>query len=303
MTTRFQHGVSAATVGLSTIPTSPFATTYYVSTAGNDSNVGTGPSTAFLTIAAAIAATTANKGDTIIIAPGTYTEAVLVPKAFTIFRAGIQTYRKPSVIITSNIATMVDVEVNGVQFHDIEFLAGGDTTDQLINVADTAAVDGLVFNRCVFNGADKVTVVGIKNSDATFAGTRITVTDCLFRDLTGTCIAIGVLGFAYSYIGYNQFAIDVDSGTAISLADTTSFAIGKGYVIELNDFTGFDATANEVGITIAGTENATGAGIIRNNYFSYLAAAAITIDKLSLSEINNYYGDAATGGTLVDPGT
>ena len=58
-----------------------------------------------------------------------------------------------------------------------------------------------------------------------------------------------------------------------------------------------------MGITIAGTENTTGAGIITRNMFAYMAAAAVTIDKLSLSEVNNYYGDAATGGVLVDPGT
>jgi len=306
MPSRFPHGITAAAVYTNSSAAalvSPFAQTFYVSTAGNDTNVGTSPSTAFLTIAAAIAATTAGRGDTIFIAPGTYTEAVLNPKSFTIFRGAIPTYRRPTVKITSNIANMVTVDVDGVQFHDIEFLAAGATTDNLINVGTVAAVDGLVFTRCVFNGADQTSVVGILATSASKALTRLTVTDCLFRDLTGTHISIGVLGFAYSYIAYNQFAIDIDSGTAINLADTSAFATGKGYVIEHNDFTGFDSTGDEVGITIAGTENTTGAGIIRNNYFAFIAASAITIDKLSKSEVNNYVGDAATGGTLVDPGT
>jgi hypothetical protein len=281
---------------------SPFAKLYYVDgTNGSDGYTGTKPSRAFLTIAKAITMTVAARGDTVIIAPGTYTEAVLNPKSYTIFRAGLFSARRPSVIITSNIADMVTVDVDGVQFHGIEFLAAGNTTDNLINVGSVAAVDGCLINGCVFNGADKTTVVGIKIAHATIASLRLVVVNSLFRDLTGTHISVGVMGFAYSYIGFNQFAIDVNSGTAINLADTTTFAIGKGYVIEHNTFTGFDATADEVGITIAGTANTTGAGIIRNNYFAYLAsgAGAITVDKLELSLVNNYIGHTTTGGSLV----
>jgi len=283
---------------------SPFNSVRYVDgTNGSDGNPGTSPSQAGATLAAAIANGAA--GDTIIIASGTYTlTASLVPKARQVFRAAVINGRKPRVIIKSSaIADLIQVDVDNVEFHGIEFQAGDDTCDNLVDYADGAASAGLTFNKCVFNGADKVSVVGINDNDATFAGTNLTVVNCLFRDLTGTCIRIGVLGFAYSYIGYNQFALDVNSGVGISLADTTAFATGKGYVIEHNDVTGFDATADEVFITIAGTEDTTGAGIIRNNYGAYVAAAMITIDKLSKSEVNNYYGDAATGGTLVDPGT
>ena len=284
--------------------TSPFAKIWYVDTTnGSNGNTGKSPGKAFATIEKAIAASVASRGDEIVIAPGSYTEAVLIPKAHTIFRAAVYNPRRPSVIITSNIADMVQVDVDGVQFHGIEFKAAGNTTDNLIDVADTANVDGLIFNGCVFHGDDKTSVRGIRAVDGTFILTRLTVVNCLFRDLTGTMIDIGVLGFAYSYIGYNQFAIDINSGVGIALADTGAFATGKGYVIEENVVTGFDATADEVFITIAGTENTTGAGIIRNNYGAYVAAAMITVDKLSLSEVNNYVGDAATGGTLVDPGT
>lgn len=259
----------------------------------------------FTTIGDAITASTASQGDVIIVAPETYTvTSAIVPKAYTSIIAAVQpTNRVPSVKISGNIADVVQVDVDGVYFEGIEFLAAGNTADNLVDVADSAAVSGLTFKNCVFNGADKTSVIGINAADATNAVTGLTVTGCLFRDLTGTCLNVGVQGMPYAYVAYNQFAIDVNSGVGIALADTSAFATGKGYVIEHNDFTGFDATADEVGISIAGTENTTGAGIIRNNYFSYLAAAAITIDKLSKSEVNNYVGDAGTGGTLVDPGT
>lgn len=285
--------------------TTPAARAWFVDgTNGSDSNVGD-KDAPFASIGQAITSAGATRGDLVIIAPGTYTiTSALVPLANMSFIAGLQNNpRRPSVTITGNIADLVQIDVSGTHWQGIEFKASGSTADNLVDIADGAAVAGVSFVNCVFHGGDQTSVVGIQADDATYAVTDMYIVGCLFRDLTGTHIDIGVLGMAYSYIAKNQFAIDVNSGTAIALADTTAFATGKGYVIEENDFTGLDATANEVGITIAGTENTTGAGIIRNNYFAYLAAAAITIDKLSLSEVNNYYGDASAGGVLVDSGT
>jgi hypothetical protein len=304
--TRFSQLQAATVVGGGVNGSSPFGTMYYVDgTNGSDSNNGKSPSKAFATIAAAISASTASKGDEITIAPGTYTiTASLAPKAHTIFKAAVYNPRRPSVIITGAVADMVQIDVDGVQFKGIEIKASGAGANNLVDIADTAAVDGVVFEGCVFNGADQTSVVGIQADDATFALTRMTVVDCLFRDLTGTMIDIGALGMAYSYIGYNQFAHDINSGIGIALADTTAFVTGKAWVIEHNVFTAFDATGDEVGISIAGTEHTTAAGIIRNNYFAYGAAAtSITIDKLPTATINNYVAAATGGGTLVTTGT
>jgi len=284
----------------------PFGAVWYVDgTNGSDSNNGKSPSSAFSTLAAAISAGVA--GDNIIIAPGTYSSAAsLVPKARQFFRAAVINPRNPTVKITATSAVtsdMVQIDVSGCAFYGIEFLAGDDALTNLVDIADGADVNGCWFHSCVFNGADKASVAAIQMDDATFIPTGILIEQCLFRDLTGTMIDVGVLGMPYALIRRNQFALDANSATAIALADTTAFATGKGYAIVDNDFTGFDATGDEVGITIAGTENTTGAGIIARNYFAFIAAAAITIDKLSKSEVNNYVGDAATGGTLVDPGT
>lgn len=302
-TTNFDQVQAASFLGVD-LDLNVFGETRYVSTTGSDGNDGKTPSSAFLTIGAAI--TAAGAGGNIIIGPGTYTiTSALVPLARQLLKAAIVDQRAPTVIITGNIADLIQVDVANVRFVGLEFKASGATADNLVDVADSAAVAGLLFYACVFNGNDQTSVVGINNADASTAGTSITVMRCLFRDLTGTCINVGALGWAYSLVEQNQFAIDVNSGTGIALADTTAFATGKAYVIRNNDFTGFDATGNEVGITIAGTEDTTGAGIIRNNFFAYVGVGggAITIDKLSPSEVNNYAGDAATGGTLVDPGT
>lgn len=302
-TTNFDIVQANAFIGVD-IDSNVFGNTWYVATTGADGNDGKSPQTPFLTIGQAI--TKGAAGDNIIIGPGTYTiTSALVPLARMLFKAAIIDPRAPTVVITGNIADLVQVDVSGVRFVGLEFKASGATADNLIDVADTAAVAGMLCYACVFNGNDQTSVVGINNADASTAGTQLRIIDCLFRDLTGTALNVGALGFAYSMVRDCQFAIDANSATGISLADTTAFDTGKGYVIKNNDFTGFDATGNEVGITLAGTENATGAGIIRNNYFAYVGVGggAITIDILSPSEVNNYAGDAATGGTLVDPGT
>lgn len=283
--------------------TTPASRVWFVDgTNGADANAGDQDSP-FLTVTAAITATSATRGDVIIVAPGTYTTAAIVPKANTTIMAGRYVNpRKPSVILQAAV-DVLEVDVDGCNFVGLEFKATAAAVTQLVDVADAAAVAGIAFEGCVFNGADQTTVVGVNAADATFAMTEMYMRDCLFRDLTGTGLAIGVLGMAYSQVIYNQFALDVNSGTGISLADTTAFATGKAYEIGWNTFTGFDSTADEVGITISGTENTTGAGIIHDNRFAYLASAAITIDKLSLSEVQNYYGDVTTGGVLVDPGS
>lgn len=253
----------------------------------------------------AAAACMAGRGDVIVMAPGTYTlTAALSPVANTTFLgASTGNNRQSSVIITGDIADLITIEASYVSFKNCQIVAAGNTADRLVKIADLASVVAPTFDNVIFDGADRTTVVGISLIDGTFTTTGLVVKNCLFKDLTGTCIAVGVLGMPYAEIAYNQFALDVNSGVGISLADTGAFATGKGYRIYKNDVTGFDATADEVFITVAGTENATGAGIIRQNYGAYVAPAMITIDKLSLSEVQNYYGDAATGGILVDPGT
>jgi hypothetical protein len=298
---QFVGGTSGAAPAVS-----PFAKVLYVDgTNGSDTNNGQAPDRAFATIAQAISSSVSSRGDHIVIAPGTYTvTSAIVPKANNVFRAAVVNPRFPTVTIVGDIADVVQIDVSGTFWLGIQFKAGGNTADNLVDIADAADVNGATFESCVFHGDDKTSVVGIQADDATFIPTGLIVRNCLFRDLTGTMIDIGVLGMPYSVIQYNTFAHDVNSGKGIALADTTAFATGKGYVIADNIFLPFDATGDEVGVSIAGTEDTTGAGIIARNLFSYGAAAtSITQDKLSKSEVNNYTGDAATGGTLVDPGT
>lgn len=294
----------------STYEASPFGKIWYVDTTnGSDGNQGDGPNAgeAFATIGAAITASVATRGDTIVIAAGTYTiTTVLAPKAFTTFRAAIINPQAPSVSIRGNLTNLVTVDVDGVRFIGVEFRATGTTNRDLIALSTTTAITGgVTFEDCVFHGADQTGpltngVAGLRIG-ATNAVNGLVVRRCLFRDLGKTDIDIGVAGAAYAKIEDNTFAIDTNLGFGISIESTAAFATGKGYIIRNNEFIGPDATTtSQVGIRLVGTLNTTAAGMIRTNYFAFCVPAAVTQGVLSGSIIENYSGTGA-GGILVDP--
>lgn len=298
----------------STYEASPFGKIWYVDvTNGSDGNLGDGPNAgeAFASIGAAISAAVATRGDTVVIAPGTYTiTSALAPKAHMTFRAAIVNPQAPSVSIRGNITNLVTVDVNGARFIGVEFratgTAGSANNRDLVKLADTTAITGgVTFEDCVFNGNDTTGTVGngvcgIGATDATNAVTGLVVRRCLFRDLGQTGIDVGAAGIPYAKIEDNVFAIDTNLGNGISLESTSAYATGKGYTIRQNEFIGPDATTtSQEGIRIVGTENTTAAGIIRDNYFIYHSTAPITQDKIQI--VNNYVG-STQGGLLVDGG-
>ena len=291
---------------------SPFGKIWYVDvTNGSDGNAGDGPNAGecFATIGAAITAAVATRGDTVVIYPGTYTiTAVLAPKAFMTFRAAIINPQAPAVSIRGNIANLMTVDVNGVRWIGCEFRATGTTAADLVKLSATTAITGgVTFEDCVFHGADQSGgavvgqngVCGISSTGAN-ATTGLVVRRCLFRDLGKTCIEVGVSGIPYAKIEDNVFALDTTAGIGIRLDTTAAFATGKGFTIRNNEFTGVSSTTSTtVGIVLVGTKDTTGAGIIRNNYFAYCAAATITAAILPDSIIENYVGNSS-GGSLVD---
>lgn len=305
--TRYTQIQADAFLG-SALDNSPFGKVWYVDgTNGADGNAGDGPNAgeAFATIGAAITASVATRGDTIIIYPGTYTvTAALAPKAFTTFRAAIINPYAPSVSIRGNIANLVTVDVNGVRFIGLEFRPTGTTARDLVSLAATTAITGgCLFEDCVFNGNNQNTSVnGVAGLRLGFtnATTGLIVRRCAFRDLGKTPMEVGASGMPFAKIEDNFFQIGTPSGFGIRLEDTTAFATGAGYTIRNNEFLGDSATtANNIGISIVGTLNTTAAGMIRNNYFSFCATASITQGRLSQGVIENYRGEG-NGGVLID---
>src|SRR3990167_456015 len=289
---------------------SPFGKIWYVDVNnGSVGNLGDGPNAgeAFASIGAAIDAAVATRGDTVVIAPGTYTiTSALSPKAFMTFRAAVVNPQAPSVSIRGNISNLATVDVNGVRFVGLEFRAtGASVTDMISLAATTAITGGVTFEDCVFNGADQTGanslngVAGIR-SGPTNAVTGLVVRRCVFRDLGKTQLEIGVAGAPYAKIEDNLFAIDTNLGWGISIADTAAFGTGKGYVIRNNEFIGPDAaTTSLFGVRLFGTVNATAGGLIRSNYFAYTLDAAITQDIMPSSIIENYVA-GNDGSDVVD---
>lgn len=286
-----------------------FGDVWYVDGAnGDDNNDGRSPSSAVATLDQARGDSAA--GDTIIIAPGTYTQTAadepLTPKANQTWKAAKPNGRgAPSVVIEGTAeATVVSIEVNGVVFEGIEFQADAAGVTRLVLVADTVAVKGLTFRDCWFDADGNATVVGIQATDATYALTGLWVTGCRFTECD-TGIDIGVKGFGESMIEDNVFECQLAADVGIALADTAE-AGPTGWIIRNNDFTGaLDGDADGVtGITIAGTSNAVGVGLIRTNYFGDFANDAITQDIMEEMIVENYYGEAngATGGSKITGG-
>lgn len=300
-----------------------FSTTWFVDPSlGSDAYTGQRSSKAFDTIAAAIAAGSA--GDTIILAPGTHSvdvsTAMLVPLANMTFKGARPSYGgKPTSIITADAddgAGLFTIDVGGVCFEDIEFLlvAGGTTALTLLSVSQTTAVSGLVCKNCWFNlnSVDAAGVYAIAVNDATNATTGMVLKNCRFLGGDATTnttnyIDVGVGGIPDALIEDCVFVLQSIDGDAVGINfnDPGAGSISYAHVIRNNDFIGaIDGGDDSVGIKFAAamTEDEI-VGIIRGNHFAHCAAASVTIDKANAGVVNNWVGDDATGGILVDPGT
>lgn len=291
-------------------------------TNGNASNKGTGPRDAVLTIKQALALSSV--WDELLFAPGTYPvdvgDASVAPLAHQIWRAAVPSYGgAPSVIIVAdaddNVATPIAVDVDGVQFHDLELklVAGGTTALFILDAAQTTAVRGLTLINCWINlnGVDAA-VIACRFNDATNAITGLVMKNCRLIGATATTsiarlIQIGIGGLPDLLMEDNIFVVQSNDGDAIALDFIDPGAAVKSYALAIrnNDFIGpSDGGGDGVPIVFAAamTEDEI-VGIIRTNYFSNVTTAPVTIDKVNNSVIRNYGGDDATGGTLVDPGT
>ena len=301
----------------------PLGSVWYVAASGgNDSSAGTDPTEPLATIAQAIS--NASAGDTIVLGPGTHSvdvsAAALIPKADLKFVAAIPPHGgKPSTIITHDAddgADLITVDVDGVVYEGIEFLmvAGGTTAIRLLSLAQTTAINGIVFRDCWFNlnSVDAANVKAIAADDATNAVTGLVLKNCRFIGGDATTnqavyVNVGVGGIPNALIEDNIFILESADGDAKALlfGDPGAAAKCYGMVIRNNDFIGpSDGGGDAVPIEFnAGMTEDEIVGIIRTNYFAECSATPITQDKVNGSLARNYVGDDATGGTLVDPGT
>lgn len=255
------------------------------------------------TLSGANDACVADRGDVVAVLPGAITlTAAFAPVAGVRFRAAIiRPY--PTVTIQGSIASFVTLEANQVVFEGFRFLASADAVSRFFLIADTVNVYGFGLYRCVFDAGGRATVKAIEAADAVYGLKYSLIRDNHFGfGFDTSVIDIGVLGMTGTKI-LNNFICVTDGATGINLADTGAITVGAEAQIAFNLFAGQDITPDDEGITIAGTENVTALVAIHDNRYTYLSSTPVTQDKISYALVNNYVGDAATGGTLVDPGT
>jgi len=289
---------------------------------GDDANGGLNPKAPKATVAAAI--TAAGAGGTVVLGPGDHSidvsAAAMTPLANQRFVAQQPSFGGyPTAWILADAddgTTTAEVDVSGVSFKDIGFAvhAGGTTHVILVDVAQTTAVNGLVFENCWFDFADidisGVTAINV--DDATNATTGLAIVNCRFTGGSATTnqavyVDIGVGGVPKMLAERNVFELESADGDAKAFLFADPAASNKSYGITIrdNDFIGPPDGGNDaVPIEFnAGMTEDEIMGIIRSNYFSSCSATPITQDDVNTSIVRNYVGDDATGGTLVDPGT
>lgn len=301
----------------------PLGTVIFVAASGgNDSNAGTSPNAAKATIASAI--TAAGAGGTIVLGPGTHnvdvSAAALTPLANQQFISAIPCFGgAPRAVIANDAddgANIVVVDVDGTVWRDIEFrnVTAATTCVTQFSVAQTTAVRGIHFENCTFNqGGLDGAMVSVAMNDATNAVTGAVFKNCRFTGATGTTsvvvyIQVGVGGIARSLIEECVFECQSADGDARAIdfldpgpGGTSSY----GLTVRYCDFLGPTDGGNDaapISVAAAMTRDEI-IPMFRNNFFSQCSATPITQDKFNESIINNYVGDSATGGTLVDPGT
>ena len=295
---------------------------FVAASGGSDSNAGTSPNAAKATIAAAITAAAA--GGTIVLGPGTHnvdvSVAALTPLANQQFVSAIPSFGgAPRAVIANDAddgANIVLVDVDGTVWRDIEFrnVTAATVCVTQLSISQTTAVRGIHFENCWFNqNALDGAMISVALNDATNATTGAVFKHCRFTGATGTTsvvvyIQVGVGGVTRGLIEDCVFECQSADGDARAVdfldpgpGGTSSYAL----TIRHNDFVGPTDGGNDavpIAIAAAMTRDEI-IPAIRNNYFHQCSTAPITVDKFNESTINNYVGDSATGGTLVDPGT
>ena len=309
--TNFPNGIRSRGVPVeSNLPAGVNNVRWVDGTNGSDGNDGNSLAQAWATAEKFFAKQAAR--DVCYFMPGTYTVATaslpLTPLANTSLIAAIPSYI-PNVIITDDAGgsdtDLMDVEVDNFTMDGIMLKAGHNDVDRLMKVADTATLEGLNIYNCWFDANGKTTVNGISAVDGTFILTGLDLQNTNFEECN-ISLASGVLGFKNSRVISNYFDLQ-DAGAGdigISLADTSALATGYRFWVHDNWFLGpVDGGSDGVGIVIAGTENTTAMGLLARNHFAFCNVASITADKISKGMVNNYVGDAGTGGTIVSPGS
>lgn len=269
------------------------------------------PGAEFSTIAAGMAA--AGPGDEVLLAPGTWTEAVTITKGITLAGAGNGNDPLVDTIIspTAQFAIVFDAGSAGASLHNLRVTGA---TNDGIRVNGNVGVDDLTFSNIASVG-NGLYGVNFQNG---VAG-DLTVIDSVFSDngavgirfpSTGTYGTLEITGSTFANNGTQGLATLGSTVTAVNVSDSTfenngtCGATGNGDLI-LNSFTG---NATLQGLVIIGdgagsnalqiTGVTTGSGAEPDPRKAVGPIGTVTIDGIEIS--GSYARDVVIVGRYTD---
>ena len=166
----------------------------------------------FTTITLAQAACTASKGDIVVIAPGSYSEALTIDKAGVRY-IGLGASPYETVI---NGAGSICATITGlnVRFENLRFLTTGAA---IVNIYGTGLVGAPVIDNCDFTQIELTSLACIQIAGATTRGLR--VTNCNFLGASGSADAVNAAG-KQAFI-MNNTAEDLNTTEATCFGSTS----------------------------------------------------------------------------------
>jgi hypothetical protein len=273
------------------------AVNYYVRTTGLDTNAGTSPSAAFLTIQRALSA--AQAGDTIYVGKGTYTGAISSVRSGTATakirllgdRQGTYTGDKgtPQIrVSTSRTAgTTLNITHNNIEFERFTITYGLDTV--------SSSGTGIVFRTCTLGTS--ATAVRVTAGSLSLIG-------CTIRTTTDALVATG------GTLTVNTSTITSATGNALSLSGAAAATIDRNTFRNLTGSMGswsstgtLTFTNNLVRSNPTGLSISAGTARLYNNTFFQPGTTALSLSGGTLALFNNIITQATnavvvTGGSI-----
>lgn len=261
---------------------------------GSDSNPGTFQAP-FASVAGALAACVAGRGDVIMVKPGHY-EVITATNLLNINKAGVAIVglgggtNRPEFVFETSTAATVTISANDVTVSNLRFITNIDALDAQITIT---GVD-VTISECVLviGTSGSQAVLGIS---ATAAANRLRILNSFLRADTstaGTTAAIQLVGGTESQIIGNYIAGAFTAGTGCISNITTAASMLQIIGNQLYNLT---AASTKVITAVAGAS-----GFISNNRMQILSGTA-PITAAGMSWVGgNYYANAvATAGTLI----
>lgn len=239
------------------------------------------------TISAALAATTAGSGDTIIVAPG-HTETITAAGGITIAKSGVSIIGmgkgnlRPIITFTTAVGASLNITAANVTLQNLIFTCGINNQTAMVNVT---AVTDVAIRNCYFNVATAAAGAAIV-INATGASDRLIVDSNTIIGVAGTTgtTSTGYVTYATgseiqitnNYMAGKATQLINNSGTALrGFIDNNRLVVGTGTsAITLAAASTPFITNNRINVASGTTPVTAAAGFVAGN--AYSAAADVT---------------------------